>query len=70
MSENDVPSGPLARLRAQLAGPRGYRRIESLLSQDDAEAAIAALAPNEVFALLLFACQGSDSKFQRSTTVG
>jgi hypothetical protein len=52
MSENDVPSGPLARLRAQLAGPRGYRRIESLLSQDDAEAAIAALAPNEVFALV------------------
>jgi Family of unknown function (DUF6178) len=56
MSDKDVPgvepSGPLARLRAQLAGPRGYRRIESLLSLDDAPAAIAALAPNEVFELV------------------
>jgi hypothetical protein len=45
-------SGPLARLRAQLAGPRGYRRIDALLSADDAEAAIAALSPNEVFELV------------------
>ncbi len=56
MSDKDVPgvgpSGPLARLRAQLAGPRGYRRIESLLSLDDAPAAIAGLAPNEVFELI------------------
>ena len=52
MSDNDVPSGPLARLRAQLAGPRGYRRIEALLSNDDAPAAIAALSPNEVFELV------------------
>ncbi len=52
MSDNDVPSGPLARLRAQLAGPRGYRRIEALLSYDDAPAAIAALSPNEIFELV------------------
>jgi hypothetical protein len=52
MSDNDVPSAPLARLRAQLAGPRGYRRIESLLSQDDAPAAIASLSPNEVFEIV------------------
>ncbi|HTL36344.1 MAG TPA: DUF6178 family protein [Kofleriaceae bacterium] len=54
MSERDVPppSGPLARLRAHLAGPRGYRRIDALLSADDAEAAIAALAPNEVYELV------------------
>jgi hypothetical protein len=54
MSERDVPtlSGPLARLRAHLAGPRGYRRIDALLSSDDAPAAIAALAPNEVYELV------------------
>src|SRR5205823_6344527 len=53
MTERDLPpSGPLARLRAQLAGPRGYRRIDALLSQDDAEGAVAALSPNEVFELV------------------
>src|SRR4029077_8189572 len=53
MSERDIPpSGPLARLRAQLAGPRGYRRIDALLSQDDAAGAIAALSPNEVCELV------------------
>ncbi len=46
------PTGPLARLRAQLAGPRGTRRIDALLSQDDAEGAIAALSPNEMFELV------------------
>ena len=46
------PSGPLARLRAQLAGPRGYRRIEALLSLDNAPVAIAALTPTEVFELV------------------
>jgi hypothetical protein len=44
--------GTLDRLRAQLAGPRGYRRIDALLSADDAAAAIARLAPNEVFELV------------------
>ncbi|MFT3699707.1 MAG: DUF6178 family protein [Kofleriaceae bacterium] len=48
----EPPSGPLARLRAQLAGPRGYRRIDALLSMEDAPAAVAALAPNEVFELV------------------
>ena len=53
MSERDLPpSGPLARLRAQLAAPRGVRRIDALLSADDAKAAVAALAPNEVFELV------------------
>ena len=46
------PSGPLARLRAQLAGPRGYRRIDALLSSEDAPAAIAAMTPTEVFELV------------------
>ncbi len=52
MSERDLPSGPLARLRAQLAGPRGYRRIDALLSQDDAAGAVATLTPSEVFELV------------------
>jgi hypothetical protein len=54
MSERDVPpaSGPLARLRAHLAGPRGYRRIDALLSAEDAPAAVAALSPNEVYELV------------------
>src|SRR3954470_5528182 len=46
------PSGPLARLRAQRAGPRGYRRIDALLSSEDAPAAIAALSPGEIFELV------------------
>ncbi|HEV7555833.1 MAG TPA: DUF6178 family protein, partial [Kofleriaceae bacterium] len=52
MTEHDAPSGPLARLRAQLAGPRGYRRIDALLSADDAAGAIAAMSPNDVFELV------------------
>ncbi len=53
MSEHDIPpTGPLARIRAQLAGPRGYRRIDALLAQDDAAAAIASLSPSEVFELV------------------
>lgn len=53
MSERELPpSGPLARLRAQLAAPRGVRRIDALLSTDDAKAAVAALAPNEIFELV------------------
>src|SRR5450755_1723604 len=49
---DEPPSGPLARLRAQLAAPRGYRRIDALLSMDDAAGAVAALAPNEIFELV------------------
>jgi hypothetical protein len=63
MPERDVPISsiistgstglnPLDRIRAQLAGPRGYRRIDALLSLDDAAGAIAALAPSEVFELV------------------
>jgi hypothetical protein len=54
MSERDVSplSGPLDRIRAQLAGPRGYRRIDALLSSDDAAGAIAALSPHEIFELV------------------
>jgi hypothetical protein len=64
MSERDVsspppppgslggPLGPLDRIRAQLAGPRGYRRIDALLSADDAAAAVAALSPSEIFELV------------------
>ncbi|MDB4957733.1 MAG: hypothetical protein JWO36_5302 [Myxococcales bacterium] len=53
MTDNDQPPiGHLARLRSQLAGPRGYRRIEALLANDDAAGAVAALSPNEVFELV------------------
>ena len=52
MTSDAPPSGPLARLRAQLAGPRGYRRIDALLSAEDAHAAVAGLAPNEIFELV------------------
>jgi hypothetical protein len=52
MTEHDAPSGPLARLRAQLAGPRGYRRIDALLSEDDAAGAIAAMPPTDMFELV------------------
>jgi hypothetical protein len=53
MTERDLPpSGPLARLRAQLAGPRGYRRIDALLSSDDAAGAVATMSPNEIFELV------------------
>lgn len=53
MTDRDLPpAGPLGRLRTQLAGPRGYRRIDALLSMDDAPAAIAALSPNEIFELV------------------
>jgi hypothetical protein len=50
MTEPEAP--PLARLRAQLAGPRGVRRIDALLSADDASAAVASLSPTEVFELV------------------
>jgi len=63
MSDRDLPHkprgpvgslglGPLDRMRAQLAGPRGYRRIDALLSADDAAAAIGELAPGEIFELV------------------
>src|SRR5205085_1989904 len=44
--------GPLARLRAQLAGPRGARRVDALLSTPDPAAAVAALSVTEVYELV------------------
>jgi hypothetical protein len=52
MPEHPPPEGPLARLRAAMAGPRGYRRVDALLSAPDASAAVAALAPNELYELV------------------
>jgi hypothetical protein len=52
VSPPDLPLGPLDRIRAQLAGPRGYRRIDALLSQDDAAGAIAQLSPGEMYELV------------------
>src|SRR5262245_7284448 len=53
MADKDVPpTGHLARLRAQLAQPRGYRRIDALLSAENADAAVAALSAGEVFELV------------------
>ena len=53
MADRDPPPIiPLGRLRAQLAGPRGYRRIDALLSSEDAPAAIASMTANEVFELV------------------
>lgn len=44
--------GALASFRAKLAEPRGARRIDALLAEDDAPAAVAALAPSEIFELV------------------
>ncbi len=52
MPDSVPPSGPLARLRAQLAAPRGVRKIDALLALDDAKGAVAAMAPNEIFELV------------------
>jgi hypothetical protein len=43
---------PLARIRAELAGPRGHRRVDALLSTPDPAAAVAALSPVEVYELV------------------
>src|SRR5258705_11341955 len=50
MTDRDTPIGPLAPLRAQLAGPGGQRRIDPLLPSEHAPRAVAALAPGEVLA--------------------
>jgi len=42
----------MARLRTDLAGPRGYKRVDALLSAPDAEAAVAALSPTELYELV------------------
>ena len=50
--EPETETGPLARLRSELAGPRGYKRVDALLSAPDAEAAVAALSPTELYELV------------------
>jgi hypothetical protein len=50
--DRETQGRSLERLREALAGPRGYRKIDALLSQDDAAAAVAALTPGEVFELV------------------
>jgi Family of unknown function (DUF6178) len=44
--------GSLAYFRSKLQAPRGVRRIDALLAEDDAAAAVAALSPSDVFALV------------------
>jgi hypothetical protein len=51
MPDRDEPS-PLARIRAELAGPRGHRRVDALLSAPDPAAAVASLSPVEVYELV------------------
>ena len=48
---NSGSDAPLSRLRARLARPRGYRRVEELISSDD-PAAIAAIPVAELYALV------------------
>src|SRR5215510_10325803 len=50
--DRELTGGSLERLRTALAGPRGYRKIDALLSETDAAAAVAALSPGEVFELV------------------
>lgn len=52
MTDPGAPLPPLARLRAQLAGPRGVRRLDALLAVDDPAAAVAALTVPEVHELV------------------
>jgi hypothetical protein len=49
---DDLPPGTLARLHSDLAGPRGYKRVDALLSAADPEAAVAALSPPELHELV------------------
>ncbi len=55
MSHKQPPESdavPLTRLRAKLARPRGYKRVDSLLSADDAASAVAALSVPELYQLV------------------
>jgi Family of unknown function (DUF6178) len=51
-SPSSSPPQPLARFGATLHTLRGAQRIDALISQDDAAAAIAALTPTEVYELV------------------
>ncbi|MEZ4404782.1 MAG: DUF6178 family protein [Kofleriaceae bacterium] len=48
-----IADGPLAHLRAHLAGPRGQDRVDALLASDDPAAEVAALTPGAVHELVL-----------------
>jgi len=50
--DDDKSPIPLSRLRAKLARPRGYRRVEALLSEADPAAAVAALSVPELYELI------------------
>lgn len=53
MSPDDDKSPiPLSRIRAKLARPRGYRRVEALLSTPDPAAAVAALSVPDLYQLI------------------
>ena len=52
MTEPGEPLTPLARLRAQLAGPRGTRKLDALLASPDPAGAVAALSVPEVHELV------------------
>lgn len=53
MSEDPKePPGALSRLRTDLAGPRGAKRVDALLSAPDPQAAVAALAAPELYELV------------------
>jgi len=49
--DNNTPI-PLSRIRAKLAQPRGYRRIDALISNPNPAAAVAALSVPEVYQLV------------------
>ena len=51
-SHNSGDVTPLSRLRAQLAGPRGARRLDALLSASDAQQAVAALSVPDLYQLI------------------
>ena len=47
MTQDDNNPIPLSRIRAKLARPRGYKRIDALISNTDAHAAVAGLSVPE-----------------------
>jgi hypothetical protein len=49
---SDEHERPLTRIRAALAGPRGYRRVDALLSATDAASEVAALSVTELYLLV------------------
>jgi len=55
MADRDPPDDspvPLSRLRAKLARPRGYRKLEALIARPDAADAVAELPVSELYGLI------------------